>query len=39
MTPWMRTAFSCWKRLSSRGCVVVLSVANVDSGTSLPSGP
>ena len=37
-TPWMRTALSCWKRFSSRGSVVVCSVAKVDSGTSLPSG-
>ena len=34
----MRTALSCWKRFSSRGSVVVLSVAKVESGTSLPSG-
>ena len=35
----MRTALSCWKRLSSRGSVDVSSVAKVDSGTSLPPGP
>ena len=39
MTPWMRTASSCWNFLSSRGCVVVSSVANVESGTSLSSDP
>ncbi len=38
MTPWMRTALSCWNLFSSRGSVVVFSVANVESGTSLPSG-
>ena len=31
----MRTAFNCWNFFSSRGSVVVRSVANVESGTSL----
>ena len=34
MTPWMRTALSCWNFFSSRGCVVVSSDAKVDNGTS-----
>ncbi len=39
MTPWTRTALSCWKRFSSRGSVVVFSEAKVESGTSFPSAP
>ena len=39
MTPWMCTAFNCWKRFNSRGSVVVLSVAKVESGTSLSLEP
>ncbi len=39
ITPWMRTALSCWKRFSSRGSVEVRRVAKVESGTSLPAGP
>jgi hypothetical protein len=35
----MRTALSCWNFFSSRGSAVVLSVANVDSGTSRPPDP
>ncbi len=35
----MRTALSCWNRRSSRGSVEVRSVANVESGTSLPPAP
>ena len=38
MTPWMRTAFSCWNFFSSLGSVVVRSVANVDSGHQLAVG-
>jgi hypothetical protein len=30
MTPWMRTAFSCWNFLKSRGSVVAFKLANVE---------
>ena len=34
MTPWMRTAFSCWNFFSSRGSAWCGWLAKVDSGTS-----